>query len=459
MAIRKRLLAAAGILAAIGAMAYAAAVSRAVPGTTAGNGLLHRPTLTLWYTDEKLEDYLASVALDYQNSRGVQVIPVLKSGLEYLEEVNRASLEAENAPDIYIVSNDSLEKANLSGLAAEVKDRDSVLTTDFFPQTALDAVSYQGQKMAYPLYFETSALIYNKTYLEQAAQELGTDVASLIPQTIEGIQEFADVYNAPETVESVFRWDVSDFFYNYFFAGNYINVGGSCGDDASRIDIYNLEAVEGLTAYQDLSQFFSIDAETSSYEQVVQDFLSGKLVFTIATTDILERAKAAKADGSFAWEYGVAPLPDIDESVCTRGISVTNAVAVNGYSKKRDKADAFASWLATEGAAKLYDRTGHVPALQGAASQNAEMAAFWQEYSSTVPMPKLMSTANFWIQMEAACTKIWKGENVSDVLKSLSEKIMTQVTGAEYMEAEYMEAEYIELPEETESGFEDGAMD
>ena len=454
MAIRKRLLAAAGILAAIGAMAYAAAASRAVPGTTAGNGLLHRPTLTLWYTDEKLEDYLASVALDYQNSRGVQVIPVLKSGLEYLEEVNRASLEAENAPDIYIVSNDSLEKANLSGLAAEVKDRDSVLTTDFFPQTALDAVSYQGQKMAYPLYFETSALIYNKTYLEQAAQELGTDVASLIPQTIEGIQGFADVYNAPETVESVFRWDVSDFFYNYFFAGNYINVGGSCGDDASRIDIYNLEAVEGLTAYQDLSQIFSIDAETSSYEQVVQDFLSGKLVFTIATTDILERAKAAKADGSFAWEYGVAPLPDIDESVCTRGISVTNAVAVNGYSKKRDKADAFASWLATEGAAKLYDRTGHVPALQAAASQTAEMAAFWQEYSGTVPMPKLMSTANFWIQMEVACTKIWKGENVSDVLKALSEKIMTQVTGAEYTEAEY-----IELPEETESGFEDGAMD
>ncbi len=97
------------------------------------------------------------MALDYQNSRGVQVIPVLKSGLEYLEEVNRASLEAENTPDIYIVSNDSLEKANLSGLAAEVKDQDSVLTTDFFPQTALDAVSYQGQKMAYPLYFETSA--------------------------------------------------------------------------------------------------------------------------------------------------------------------------------------------------------------------------------------------------------------------------------------------------------------
>ena len=63
----------------------------------------------------------------------------------------------------------------------------------------------------------------------------------------------------------------------------------------------------------------------------------------------------------------------------TRGISVTNGIAVNGYSKKRSEADAFASWLSTEGAAKLYDRTGHVAALQTAASQNGEMAAFWQE--------------------------------------------------------------------------------
>lgn len=454
MAIHKRLLAAAGILAAAGAMVYAAAAGRLFAGTTGSGGLLHRPTLTLWYTDEKLEDYLASVALDYQNASGVQVIPVFKSGLEYLEQVNTASLEEENAPDLYIVSNDSLEKANLSGLAVEVQDENTVLTTEHFPQTALDAVTYQGQKMAYPLYFETSALIYNKTYLEQAAAELGTDMASLIPKTIEEIQGFADAYNAPEAVESVFRWDVSDFFYNYFFAGNYINVGGSCGDDASQIDIYNLEAVKGLTAYQDLSQFFSIDAKTSSYEQVVQDFLSGKLVFTIATTDIMERIQEAKTEGNFAWEYGAAPLPDINESVCARGISVTNAVAVNGYSEKRSEADKFAAWLSTEGAAKLYDRTGHVPALETAAAQNEEMAAFWQEYSSTVPMPKLMSTANFWVQMEVACTKIWQGENVSDVLKGLSEEIMTQVTGAEYTESEY-----IELPAETESVASDGTMD
>ena len=53
----------------------------------------------------------------------------------------------------------------------------------------------------------------------------------LIPTTIDGILSFADSYNAPEQVEAVFRWDVSDIFYNYFFVGNYADVGGPYGDD------------------------------------------------------------------------------------------------------------------------------------------------------------------------------------------------------------------------------------
>ena len=77
--------------------------------------------------------------------------------------------------------------------------------------------------------------------------------------------------------------------------------------------------------------------------------------------------------------------------------------------------------------------------------------AFWQEYSQTVPVPKLMATANFWVQMEIAETKIWEGENVSDVLKDLSEKIMTQVTGTQYVEEEY-----IEVPTETQIDYAEG---
>lgn len=456
MSLKKGLLAAAGILAALGlgAAAYVFTHEQEVTEMIPDNALLARPTVTLWYTDEALGDYLASMALDYLEEYEVRVLPVLTSGLEYLEAVNEASLNNENMPDLYIISNDSLEKAHLAGLADPVADPDGVLSTDNFPQTALDAVTYKGKKVAYPLYFETSALVYNKTYLEQAAQELSVSEEELIPETIDDILSFADVYNAPETVEAVFKWDVSDIFYNYFFAGNYIDVGGACGDDENQIDIYNLEAVRGLKAYQDLNQFFSIDAENSSYASVVQDFLDGKLVFTVATTDILNRIAEAKSAGAFAYEYQVVPLPDVNGEVQTRGLSVTNAVAVNGYSGKKELANAFAAWLSTAGQEKLYARTNRAPVALNVSSDVVGMDGFVEEYSYSIPMPKLMATANFWVQMEIACTKIWSGENVSDILKNLSEQIMTQVSGTPYEETEY-----IEVPTESETEYPDEGME
>lgn len=454
MGLRKRLCAVVGVLAVCGAVAFTASQTRVLPGVIPENALIAKPTITLWYTDEVLGDYLASVAFDYQEEYDVRVVPVLTSGLEYLEAVNAASLDGNGGPDLYIVSNDSLEKAHLAGLAEEIEDAGNLVTAENFPQAALDAVTYQGNKVAYPLYFETSALVYNSTYLQQAAEELSVSKQDLIPETIDDILAFADEYNAPETVEAVFKWDVSDIFYNYFFAGNYMNAGGACGDDESQIDIYNLEAVKGLTAYQELNQFFSIDAKNSSYDAVVSDFLAGKLVFTVATTDILQSIEQAKADGTFSCEYDVVPLPDVNEEVKTKGFSVTYGIAVNGYSEKKDMANSFAAYLADRGAAKMYARTGHIPARLGVEYEQTGMEGFLEEYSKSIPIPKLMSMANFWVRMEIAYTKIWSGEDVSEILRNLSEQVMTQVTGEDYTETEY-----IELPTETETQFLDEGMD
>ena len=271
-----------------------------------------------------------------------------------------------------------------------------------------------------------------------------TDAKSLVPRTIEDILSFADSYNAPETVEAVFKWDVSDIFYNYFFAGNYISVGGPCGDEETQIDIYNEEAVIGLKAYQDLNQFFSIDAETSSYEAVVQDFLDGKLIFTVATTDILGRIAEASAAGAFPYEYGTVPLPDVNGQVKAKGLSVTYALAVNGYGAQKELAVDFARFLVEQESQKMYERTGKLPARKQAVSDVPGADGFVEEYADSMPMPKLMSTANFWVWMEVAYTKIWQGENVSDILKSLSEQIMTQVTGSEYVEETYIEVPTVE---------------
>ena len=300
-------------------------------------------SLTLWYSDDALTEYLTSVALSFQQDQGIKVNIILKDGVQFLEAINAVSVKPvterdEPLPDLYITSHDNLLRAYLAGLASPITDPAGVVTDAMYPQTALDAVSCYDHYVGYPLYYETNFLLYNKTYMASIAQnkieadadlaegmeatnellengppeeeaETETDaendeqtevaeeemsdpmgeedavadpevlekLATMIPASIEDIKTFANNYDAPEAVESVFKWDVSDIFYNYFFVGNYMDVGGPHGDNAAIFNIYNSQAVESLREYQEMNQFFSIDTKVDSYDKILQDFIDGKM--------------------------------------------------------------------------------------------------------------------------------------------------------------------------------------
>ena len=452
----------------------------------------HRETIYLWYTDEALTDYLNSVAVSYSEYQSdVRVVPIYTSGREYLETINQASLHTNEVPDLYIVSNDSLEKAYLAGLASEVRLPEGVLPMiNFFPETAINAVTYHDRVIGYPFYFETSCFLYNETYLtdwaraqieaendvalaeealanlenggepeetitsesaEEAVQEgvfteeeVAERVAQTLPDTIDDILAFAYVYDAPDQVE-VFKWDVSDIFYNYFFVGDSIDVGGVNGDRADSIHIYTEDAIRCLKVYQNLNQFFSIDTKEISYDGILQDFIDGKIVYTVATTDALSKIEAAKAEGEFAYEFGISTMPDVSEELGSASLSVTQCVVVNGYSTKKDMANDFAVYLTEHSTDTLYARTGKLPLYDsGDTYSDPNKAAFYQEYMCSIPMPKMIETSNFWVELEIAFAKIWDGEDANQDLKALSEKIMGQVIGGEY------EEQYIDIPEEVQ---------
>ena len=467
--------------------------------------LFHKKeTIYFWYTDDAMTDYVNSAAVTFGEKNDCRVIPVLKSGMEYLEAVNYASLTDDIAlPDVYMVSNDSLGKAYLAGLADEVEEN-GICTGEHFPQAALSAVTYDEKIVAYPYYFETSAYLYNKTYLEnfvkaqiqaeldaaageEAQQELeengepekavedttagtaeNTDnvtedvsaepveeeidpalqaeierrVQELLPETTEELLTFADAYDAPEAVESILKWDVSDIFYNYYFIGKYMIVGGEAGDNKEQIDIYNLEAIQCLKEYQALNQFFYIDPDTVTYDSVLQEFIDGKIVFSVVTNDAVAKLEQAKEEGSFIYDYGIMPVPRISDKLEGRSLSVTNAVVINGYSKKKELANQFAGFLTTEYVENLYERTGKTAATYDITYENAGMEIFRTEYERSIPMPKMIETSNFWIQLEILFSKVWNGENINGLVRGLSEQMMTQVLGEPFVE------EYIEEPKE-----------
>lgn len=410
----------------------------------------HKETIHLWYTDDSLTDYLNNKALDFYNATDVRVETKLVSGLEYLEAINQASLsDEETTPDVYILSNDSLEKAYLAGLATPINNTKILEDSTLFSQAARNAVSYHGNYVGYPLYFETSALLYNKTYLNQIAAEAGLENAdSLIPSSIADILTIADQYSTPENVEYFFRWDVSDIFYNYFFIGNYISVGGDAGDDKSHIDIYNTQSIASLKVYQEMNQFFSIDTKESSYDSVIQEFLDGKTIYTIVTSDCLKRLEEASGKGEFDYEYGIAKLPDINQDMITRGMSVTNALVINGYSEQKDIANQFVEFLSEQGSEDLYEMTGKLPARLQTSYEDDRQLAFVQNYIDSVPIPKLAETSNLWVELEICFAKVWDGADANTELRSLSEQIKTQAAGETYTE-EVLEDPQVELLPDT----------
>lgn len=462
------------VLLVIAMTALTALAGNGESGQTETAGLFQKKeNIVIWYTDDALSDYLARAALMYYEENNVRVTPVLVSGLQYLENINDAQMKGEGAPDLYIISNDTLEKAYLSGLAAEISDPAGIVNNTTYSEAALHAVTYKDKLLGYPLYFETSVFLYNETYLRDMAvktieaernaaegeaamemvetaetaeelEELAADAAesieaeiteeqikekenALVPTTMDGILTFADAYDAPETVEAVFKWDVSDIFYNYFIVGDSISVGGENGDDPGEIDIYNQRAVDCMTLYQQLNQFFSIDTKAVTYESVLQEFMDGKIVFTVATTDAIAKLESAKMNDTFTYEYAMAPIPQVSNALTSRSLSVTNAVVINGFSEKGELANDFATYLIVNQEKDFYSLTDKIASKNTISYDTPAVRAALDEYADSIPVPKMMQTSNFWAQLEIAFTKIWTGSDVSEILSELDGGIRRQL--------------------------------
>ncbi len=463
MLLNKRFLSVAAVVAMAAALFYGSTLEMrtVVEEDTGGSHLWFEKTDTIyfWYTDEAMTNFINSAAVTFGEQEDVRVIPVLTEDSEYLEALNQASLHSDQVPDAYIINNDSLEKAYLAGLAEEVRDGGAVCNESYFPGAALSAVEYRGKTVAYPLSYETSILVYNETYLaEWAAQtaqrdllNAGEDLASeenqsgipvdeaqlaalteeyfrkAVPATVDDVLNIANTFDLPEGVDGVLKWDVTDIFYNYWIVGNYMVVGGDAGDDEARIDINNQETIQCLEVYKALNQFFFIESDTVTYDSVLQDFIDGKTVYTIATTDAAARLAEAKENGELQFDYGFAMMPDVSPQLQSRSMSVTKAVAVNGYSENKDLANRFASYLVTECAGSLYERSGKVPANRNANLDNGALQIFMLEYGESIPLPKMMETGNFWLQLERLFSSVWNGADVTALVEELSNQILSQM--------------------------------
>lgn len=431
--------------------------------------------LLIWYTDPDIQGYMEDAAAEIAARYEVEVRAELVSEVDYIEKISERSVAEEmEGPDVYVASSALLEKAVLAGLTVPVTDEDLVGT---YSEKAVHTVTYDGNAVAWPFYIETCVMLYNRYYVEPEE----------VPSDIEDILTYAENFESDDLtarVENIFKWNVADVIDNYMFLGAYTDLGGPDGDDKGQVSMDLDRITECMNYYQSLNEFFAIDADTVTSDEVIQGFIEGKTVFTIANVPMLAELDQAVREGripeyptertvtgpdgeetteSLNYEpfYQAAELPALTDGLDSRGLSVTNSVVVNPYSSNVEAARACARYLTRERAGKLYEKTGKLTACKsllgedGAVQEEEEKRSFlgyeslyerllgsggdvrketanahltvYEAYEKAAEVPKIMELSNMWLQLEAVLADIWRGDDAGERMAGFSELLSAQL--------------------------------
>ena len=221
-------------------------------------------------------------------------------------------------------------------------------------------------------------------------------------------------------IQNIFVWNVNDIFVDFFTIGNFVNFGDAYGDSLEHIVLNSEEIQECLSFYQELSQFFAIDRELVSEEQIIQEFAEGKTVYAIIRDDSIEELDALISEEN-PLPYGISAVPDLTGELPVRPLSITHSIAVNGYSECPKEAADFARFLTVEKAEELYGICGNFPVRKGVSYDNPDISRVLAQYEEALEVPKVMQMSNYWLIMESAFSDIWAGADVAACMEQAQE--------------------------------------
>lgn len=373
--------------------------------------------INLWYTDANMTEYLTYAVDKYcSENPGVVVDLRITASTGYLENINTQSIKQTNAVDVYMLHNADLEQAYLAGLAMPYDPAGTEFTTSNYGDCAISAVTYNGKQIAYPMYFDSAFLVYNKDYV--------TDV----PQTFEEILnfsnnlEYSEEGSATDHIEKTLIWPVSDYSFNYAFLSDAFIVGGSDGDDRSQVNVSNGTVVNSLEYYKSLYDYFAIDRKEVDYEYCVNSFIEGKNAFIFAKTDAIQKLNEAGVN------YGTARMPDISGTISASSLSYTQTLVVNPYSMHIEEARKLVKAITYDYAGDFYGMTGFYPSCRSWDYNSDIVAGIYDNYDDATARPKLMTLGDYYIELEILLHTVWDDNgDTTELLSNFQNFVVTQI--------------------------------
>lgn len=367
------------------------------------NGKESTLQLKVWYADASAGPYYEAAAAEFHDRYGVEVICTQMDDVNYLEAVNRAN-QSGTGPDIVIASNDMIRKMQLAGLT----DVNTLYTEEFwkkhYPEVTWNACTSDGKQYGYPIYMDTCMMLYDSTLTAK-------------PESFGSITDFAVNFVDETNTKTIFSWDIADPFCDYLFMGSDAQVLGTYGEDVGSFSINNEKVVQNMTYYQSLHEYFSMDADNSSYEQLKEGLKNGTLVYGIVKTDVLGELS------SYGTTYAVCTIPALSAELGVQNLSVTYAAFVNPFTKASEYANLFSAFLSYEYAGNQFGISRRVSVRSDVNRSDGNEALAYEQYCNTVPMPKALENGDFWIYSEICFKNIWNGNDVTTELNALQTKM------------------------------------
>lgn len=370
-------------------------------------------SLLVWYDDENLTKYLEQSAKSYKKSTGVSIEYKLVEHTHYLEDIYNLGLkESKETPDIYLLRSDELGHACMQGIAAT--NLSSVYKEKNYCKTAIEAASYEGKLMAYPLCFQTTCMIYNGACFGET------------PATMGAITTYSETEAIAEN-QQILYWDIEDYKSNYAFVGEYMNLGGQTGDDANEISICNENTNTCLKGFYKFGQYFAVGSDAIKEEELPKAFMEGRAICVLTNSDVAQNIISYASGDAVAVIHKIGKVPALSDQLESSAGSYTDLFVVNALSSKMEQAHDFAKYLTYDNVDKLYETSGCFATKNSVAYEDEELSQLYEIYKQSEQFPQFPETQDLQVNLEVLFANVLKGADINKELRSLEDKILLRM--------------------------------
>ncbi len=369
--------------------------------------------LTVWYSGPGDKDWATKIASQFTSKYNVPV------KLENVGSADAPGKMAKDGPaglgaDVFTAPHDHTGDMVAQGIVYKNMDPSYYKKNDI--SAAINGVSTNDSNgkytmYGYPLEIQTYGLFYNKTLLKKEGMTL--------PTTWDELFADAKKFNNDSSISGKhygFMMDVGNEYYMQSFLSAYGGyVFGKNNTDPSDLGLSGDPAAKTVAFLNKMHAILPIKQASITGDAMTSLFDQSKLLFYVdGPWAVAGHKKAADKAG---FEFGVTPLPQLDNGKYPQSFSTVNALFVNANTKYPKAAYLYAKFATSPDAQKLrYQIEQTLPVAKSLADSstiqaNPINAAFLKQGTRAIPMPNIPQMQAVWGPMGTAFVTAWDKPN------------------------------------------------